>query len=126
MNLHEIARPRVDNLFEFQNRLTGPKRSFRLELWGHLEQTLVIATEQNLDARLTPIACELARAVRIRYDLDWMGMTWIECYPSQTVVHEDSFKRVGMTWVENRARFIDPRSNLILLSGVEKLIQKHG
>ena len=117
MNLHEIARPRVDTLFKFR------KRSFRLEIWGHPEKTLVIATEQNLDRSIATVVHELAGAVVREFGLDWMGLTWIERYPSQTVVHSEMFSKLQFTW--NGNRFTAPVWGVTLPKEVEKLIQEH-
>lgn len=118
--MHETVKPLDDVL------LTHQGTSCRVELWGHPEQALVIATEipENTGKSITSVVTELAAEVVRAFRLDWLGLTWISHYPTRSVVHPETFYLVEMKWMGKG--FSEPLAREISPFEVEKLIQRRG
>jgi hypothetical protein len=118
--MHETVKPLDDVLLKHQGT------SCRVELWGHPEQALVIATEipENTGKSITSVVTELAAEVVRAFRLDWLGMTWISHHPTRSVVHPETFYKVDMKWTGSG--FIEPLAREISLFEVEKLFQSRG
>ena len=106
--------------------LTHQGTSCRVELWGHPEQALVIATEipENTGKSISSVVTELALEVVRAFRLDWLGLTWISHYPTRSVVHPETFYLVEMKWTGSG--FSEPLAREISPFEVEKLIQRRG
>ena len=100
--------------------------SCRVELWGHPEQALVIATEipENTGKSITSAVAELATEVVRAFRLDWLGLTWISHYPTRSVVHPETFYLVKMIWTG--IGFTEPLAHDISPDEVENLIESRG
>ncbi len=120
MHEHETVKPLDDVL------LTHKGTSCRIELWGHPEQALVIATEipENTGKSITSVVVELAVEVVRAFRLDWLGLTWISHYTTRSVVHPETFYIVEMKWTGEE--FTEPLAREISPFEVEKLIQSRG
>jgi len=118
--MHETVKP-LDDVF-----LAHQGTSCRVELWGHPEQALVIATEipENTGKSITRVVTELAAEVVRAFRLDWLGLTWISHHPTRSVVHPETFYKVDMKWTGSG--FIEPLAREISLFEVEKLFQSRG
>jgi hypothetical protein len=118
--MNEIAKP----LREQELQCEGA--SVRVELWGHPERSLVIATEilESSETSMSSVVAELATEVVSAFRLDWFGLTWIGHYPKQSVVHPETFSLVEMKWTGRG--FTEPSAREISPFEVEKLIQSRG
>ena len=118
--MKETVKPLDDVILKHQGT------SCRVELWGHPEQALVIATEipENTGKSITSAVAELATEVVRAFRLDWLGLTWISHYTTRSVVHPETFYLVKMIWTG--IGFTEPLAHEISPYEVEKLIESRG
>jgi hypothetical protein len=118
--MNEIVKP----LREQELQCEGA--SVRVEIWGHPERSLVIATEilESSVTSMSSVVTAIAAEVVSGFKLDWLGLTWIAHYTEQSVVHQETFYLVEMKWTG--IGFTEPVAHEISPFEVEKLIQGRG
>jgi hypothetical protein len=117
--MNEIANP----LREQELQCEGA--SVRVEIWGHPERSLVIATEilESSVTSMSSVVTEIVAEVVSGFKLDWLGLTWIAHYTKRSVAHPETFYRVQMIWTDKG--FTETLTSEIAPEEVEELIWKH-